>query len=468
MMTPAPQNGPAKIGDISFWFQEIGGPPQVLRPALIGEAEADICIIGAGYTGLWSAYYLKKAAPHLRITVLEQRFAGFGASGRNGGWLTGGFAWNHGRYARDAGEDAVRAMVRAMNGTVEEVIRVARAEGIEADILPTDELLIATNPAQLARLQDELALRSHWGEAARLSMLSADAVAERIKIPGSLGALRISDVARIQPAKLVRGLADAVERLGVVIHEGSKVTTLAPGQVETTGGRLRAKTILRCTEGFTATLPGLKREWLPLNSAQIVTQPLSPETWAKIGWQGNEIIGDFAHSYCYCQRTASGRITVGARGIPYRFGSRLDHDGTPDAKTIRQLMAVLARHFPAAAGARIDHAWCGTLGVPRDWCASLGYDPATGMGFAGGYVGIGVSTSNLSGRVLCDLVLGRDSDLTRLAFVNRPTRRWEPEPLRWLGVRGMYAGLGIADRQEARPGAGPSKLAALAYRLAGR
>ena len=411
---------------------------------------------------------MKKADPTLEIVIVEKEFAGFGASGRNGGWLSGGFAWSHEKYLSTGTEAKVRDMVRAMSGTVAEVIRVAKAEGIEADILPTDELMVATNPAQLENLQAEVTHRRHWGEEDRVFAIGADEAMARVRIPGTLGGMLVTGVARVQPAKLVRGLAAAVERMGVTIAEGTEVTAIAPGQVTTRAGRVSAGTILRCTEGFTATLPGLKRDWLPLNSAQIVTAPLPPETWAKIGWQGHEILGDFKNAYCYCQRTREGRITVGARGVPYRFGSAIDQSGAPDGETIRRLIAILHRHFPAARTVPVDHAWCGVLGVPRDWCATVGLDPASRIGWAGGYVGVGVSTSNLAGRTLAELTLGQESGLTSLPWVNRRVRKWEPEPLRWLGVHGMYGLLNAADRREERLRGGPSKLAALGNWLTGR
>jgi glycine/D-amino acid oxidase-like deaminating enzyme len=457
---------PKKTGDVSFWYADMGGLPSV-RAALDGDTNADVCIIGAGYTGLWSAYYLKKADPNLNIVVVEKEFAGFGASGRNGGWLTGGFAWSHEKYLTNGDETGVRSMVQAMGGTVQEVIRVAQAEGIDADICETDELMVAVNPAQAVRMKAEVAERRHWGES-RVHEIGADDARARVNIPGVLGGMLVSGVARVQPAKLVRGLAAAVERLGVRIVEGTTVTQIENGRVRTPLGTISAPIILRATEGFTATLPGLKREWLPLNSALIVTEPLGDEIWSKIGWQGHEIVGDFKNSYCYCQRTREGRIAVGGRGVPYRFGSDIDARGAPDNETIRRLMAILHRHFPAARNAAIDHAWCGVLGVPRDWCASVAFDPATGQGSAGGYVGVGVSTSNLAGRTLADLALGRESDLTTLPWVNRKVRRWEPEPLRWLGVQGMYALYGTADRREEQTGGGPSRFAALGNWLTGR
>lgn len=458
---------PDHLGGVSFWYADIGLPTP--RAPLPDDMQADVCIVGAGYTGLWTAWYLKQAEPALRVVVIEKEFAGFGASGRNGGWLTGGFAWNHARYAETGGSDGVRAMVRAMNGTVDEVIAVAQAQGIDADIRRTDEVMVAVNPGQAIRLSEEVAHRRSWGEDERVFEISAEELRPRLRIPGAQSAMVVTNVARVQPAKLVRGLADAVERAGVPIYEGTTVTALEKGRVVTNRGVVRANAILRCTEGFTAGLPGLRREWLPMNSAQIATEPLPAQVWAEIGWDGHEIVGDFANAYCYCQRTREGRITVGARGVPYRFGSAVDANGAPDAMTVRRLVAILHRHFPATRAFRVTHGWCGVLGVPRDWCATVGFDPAAGMGWAGGYVGVGVSTSNLAGRTLADLTLGRTTDLTRLPWVNRRTKPWEREPLRWLGVHGMYALLNAADRAEARPGATrPSALAALGSRLTGR
>ncbi|MEO6300744.1 MAG: FAD-dependent oxidoreductase, partial [Paracoccaceae bacterium] len=330
---------PKTIGDVSFWYADIGMPAR--RAALQGDTTADVAIIGAGYTGIWTAYYLKKAQPSLNVVVIEKEFAGFGASGRNGGWLMGTFAWNHEKYAKETSRQAVLDMVAAMETTVEEVIRVCKAEGIDADIIRTDELSVATHPAHMARMQSALAEHRHWGEGHRVTLLNREETLARVNVPGVLGGLTVSGMARVQPAKLIRGLAAAVERMGVRIVEGTAVTDYGSGVVTTDRGTVRAPIILRCTEGFTASLPGHEREWLPLNSAQIVTAVLPPEVWDKIGWQGHELVHDYFNSYCYCQRTREGRITVGARGVPYIFGSKMDRNGAPDAETIRRLTEIL-------------------------------------------------------------------------------------------------------------------------------
>lgn len=181
------------------------------------------------------------------------------------------------------------------------------------------------------------------------------------------------------------------------------------------------------------------------------------------------MLGDFAHVYIYAQRTEDGRIALGGRGIPYRFGSRLDLDGRTPEATVRHLTEMLHRLFPDTRGVGIAHAWSGVLGVPRDWSATVGLDRTTGLAWAGGYVGTGVTTTNLAGRTLADLILGRtDSDLISLPWVDHRVRPWEPEPLRWLATRGLYAAYALADRRELRGRPTSSPIARIADTIAGR
>ncbi|MFJ7149425.1 NAD(P)/FAD-dependent oxidoreductase [Streptomyces sp. NPDC100445] len=457
-------------GGISFWYADDGLP--AVREPLSQDASADVVIVGGGYTGLWTAYYLKKAAPFLRITVLEQKFCGYGASGRNGGWLYNGVAGRD-RYAKLHGREAAVRLQQAMNHTVAEVVAVAGAEGIEADVHRGGVLEVATTPAQLARLR---ALHEHelaFGETDR-ELYGARETAERIRVADAVGSAWTPHGARLHPVKLAKGLAAVVEGLGVTIHESTPVTEIRPKHAVTPYGTVRAPYVLRCTEGFTASLKGQRRTWLPMNSSMIATEPLAEEQWAAIGWDGRETLGDMAHAYMYAQRTADGRIALGGRGVPYRFGSRTDNDGRTQAATVEALREILTRFFPSLAGTRVTHAWSGVLGVPRDWCATVTLDRSTGLGWAGGYVGSGVATANLAARTLRDLVQrdsgqGGRTELTELPWVNHKVRRWEPEPFRWLGVQGMYATYRAADRRERlRPGLASSRLAKVADRVAGR
>ncbi|WP_377268837.1 NAD(P)/FAD-dependent oxidoreductase [Peterkaempfera sp. SMS 1(5)a] len=461
---------PLRNGGVSFWYSSLGLPEA--RPALPGPAEADVCIVGGGFTGLWAAYYLKKADPGLRVVVLESRFCGYGASGRNGGWLYNGFA-GRGVFARRYGHERARAMQRAMNDAVAEVVRVAAAEGIAADVAPGGVLEVARTPAQLARLRSFVEEERTFDEADRV-MLTAVQTTERVRVAGALGGTWTPHGARIQPAALVQGLARTVASLGVVIHESTPVTEIHPAsgasraRAVTPYGAVTADYVLRATEGFTAQIRGERRTWLPMNSAMLVTEPLPESFWAETGWEGREVLGDFAHAYMYAQRTADDRIALGGRGVPYRFGSRTDTDGGTQQRTVRQLREMLLRFFPGAADARIEQAWAGVLGVPRDWCSTVELDRSSGLGWAGGYVGSGVTTANLAGRTLRDLVLGETTELTGLPWVGHTVRRWEVEPLRWLGVHGLYAAYHAADRQEAAGRPTTSPLARIADAVSGR
>lgn len=455
-------------GGISFWYAtDRTAPTTPPRAPLTADATADVVIVGGGYTGLWTAYYLKTAAPDLRVTVLEQKFCGYGASGRNGGWLYNGIAGRD-RYAALHGHQAAQRLQQAMNDTVTEVIDVAAKEGIDADIHRGGVLEVARTPAQLTRLKAFHAAEIAFGETDR-ELHDATATRARIDIADAVGSSWSPHGARIHPLKLARGLAAACERLGVVIHESTPVTEIAPRRAVTPYGTVRAPYVLRCTEGFTAALKGHKRAWLPMNSSMIVTAPIPESTWQQLSWSDSALLGDMAHAYMYAQRTADGRIAIGGRGVPYRFGSRTDNDGRTQPATIDSLRDLLFSFFPVLTGTEITHAWSGVLGVPRDWCATVTLDAATGLGWAGGYVGSGVATANLAGRTLRDLVLGDTTDLTTLPWVNHRVRRWEPEPFRWLGVQTLYAAYRQADRHEtATHTPTTTPLARLADRISGR
>jgi glycine/D-amino acid oxidase-like deaminating enzyme len=454
--------------EISHWFAQLGGRPPA-RSALPGSRSADVCVVGAGYTGLWTAYELRRADPSLDVVVLEREVAGFGASGRNGGWVHGELSGARERFARRGGRAGVLAQHRAISETVDEVGRFVAREGIACDWLHAGALVLAQSPPQLARVRQLVAEDRAWGIGEQDSaLLDAAAARERAAVAGVLGARFTPHCARVQPAALVRGLAEAVERAGATIHERTAVTAIEPGVVHTPLGQVRARWIVRATEAYTVGLPRLGRALVPLNSAMVATAPLAADPWERIGWEHGETLLSGAHRYVYVQRTADDRIAIGGRGVPYRYGSRTEREGPVPARTVAGLRAALVELFGAPlAGVPIEDAWHGVIGVTRTWAPSVGLDRASGIAWAEGYAGRGVAAANLAGRTLRDLLLGRDSELTRLPWVGPPARAWEPEPLRWIGVRGVHALLGLADRAEARSGR-PSGLARVANRVAGR
>lgn len=452
-------------GHVSHWWEQIGLPDA--RPELDGHHRADVLIIGAGFTGLWTAYYLAKADPALKITILEAKHVGYGASGRNGGWLTNTVTGGRERLLTSHGREEVENFQLAMNQTVDEVIRICDIEGIDADIKRGGEFEVAYTPAQEARLRAHAEQEQSWSHT-DVQLLEATEASAQINVAGTRAALWHPHAARIQPAKLVSALVAVVEKLGVTIYENTAVTAIRPRQVEHQRGTVNAEMILRATEGFTAGIKGHRRLWLPMNSSMIVTEPLSQAMWDELNWNGGEVLGDYAHVYMYAQRTADDRIAIGGRGVPYKYGSRTDADGQTPPATVDGLQQVLHRMFPQTASARIDHAWSGVLGVPRDWAATVGLNPQTGLGWAGGYVGTGVATTNLSGRTLRDLVLGQETELTELPWVNHTVRQWEPEPLRWIATKGLYAAYGAADRSELGGRKTTSPVARLADKITGK
>ncbi|ROO51658.1 glycine/D-amino acid oxidase-like deaminating enzyme [Micromonospora sp. Llam0] len=453
--------------DVSHWMATVDDE-LAARPALDGDTTADVAIVGAGYTGLWTAYYLARADPALRIVVLEREIAGYGASGRNGGWCSALLPSSPTALARRHGRDAAVAMQQAMYATVDEVGRVAAAEGIDCHWSHGGTVTLARTPAQLRRAEAAVAeTHAYGGTDADLALLDADAATARCAADGVHGGTYTPHCAAIHPARLVCGLARAVERHGVPIHERTPVTGYGPGAARTPTGTVRAPVVVRATEGYTPALPGARRAVAPIYSLMIATEPLPDETWARIGLARRETFSDFRHLIIYGQRTADGRLAFGGRGAPYHFRSRVRPEYDRDPRVFTALRRTLGELFPVLGDAvPVARTWGGPLGVARDWAASVGLDRATGLAWAGGYVGDGVGTANLAGRTLADLILGVDSELTALPWVGHRSRRWEPEPLRWLGVNAGLRLVAAADAAETR-GDRPSRLAGLLGRLTG-
>ncbi|WP_344131897.1 FAD-dependent oxidoreductase [Luedemannella flava] len=438
------------------------------RPALPGDTDVDVCVVGAGYTGLWTAYYLARADPSLRVAVVEAEIAGFGASGRNGGWCSALFPQSVSALARRHGRGAAVALYRAMQATVDEVGAVAAAEGIDCDFTKGGTIMLARTPVQLERAREDIQESREYGFAdGDLELLDADEASRRCGAAGVLGATYTPHCAAIHPAKLVRGLARAVERRGVRVHERTRVRAMRHGAVLTAHGTIRARTIVRATEGYTPALPALRRVVAPVYSLMLVTAPLPATFWGTAGLAGRETFTDHRHLIIYGQRTADDRLAFGGRGAPYHFRSTVRPEFDRDARVHAALRETLADFFPALpADVEITHHWGGPLGVPRDWHPSVGLDRRAGIAWAGGYVGDGVGTANLAGRTLADLITGEDSELVRLPWVGHRSPRWEPEPLRWLGVNAGLRVMTAADAEEARTGR-PSRRAALFSRLLG-
>ncbi len=454
-----------------LWWEEVtarrtrpGPPPGVTR--------ADAVVIGAGFTGLWTAYHLKRLEPTLDVVVLEREHVGFGASGRNGGWCHPEYPLGLATLAHHHGRDAALRFHRAAVGAVREVGRVCEAEGIDCRYARGGRLLLARSELQAERARADVAEQRSLGLGEdETRYLDAAEARDLTGMTSVHGASYTPDAAALQPALLAHGLARAAELAGVRLFEGAAVTGLARGAVTFDGsggsGTVSAPIVLRATEGYTRQLPGEARTLIPLYSLMIATEPLDETTLREVGFGRREVFADYGHMVIYGQRTADGRIALGGRGAPYHFGSGIKGAFDVDDVVHGHLSRLLVDLFPVLEGVAITHRWGGPLGVPRDWRPSVTFDPATGTGYAGGYVGDGVALSSLAGRTLAELALGRRSERTDLPWVQHRWRPWEPEPLRYVGVN---AGLWLtrsADREEARTGK-PSARAKLGNWIRGK
>lgn len=444
---------------LSFWHDTVPGSLEP-APSLDADTEADVAIAGAGLTGMWTAYYLSKADPGLRIVLCEREIAGFGASGRNGGWCSALFPASLPKLERIAGRESAIAMYRAMQHTVDEVGKVAADEGIDCHWTKGGTVQFARSPTQLLRAREEVDEARLYGfDESDLRLLSAEEAREFGGVSDLLGGVFTPHCAAIHPSRLARGLAEVLRARGVTIYEKTEVTRLEPGRLVTPGGTVKAGHVIRATEGYTPKLAGNERAVVPVYSLVVATAPLPESVLEQVGLATRPTFNDLRHLIIYGQRTADGRLVFGGRGAPYHFGSAVEPSFDRVPAVFAALRRTLVELFPALENVVITHTWGGPIGIARDWCASVGLDPSTGVGWAGGYVGDGLSTTNLAGRTLADLITGKDSDLTRLPWVGHRSPPWEPEPFRWLGVNAALRVMTWADRAEARTGR-PSKAAA--------
>jgi glycine/D-amino acid oxidase-like deaminating enzyme len=455
----------------SLWLDTLAAPI-VPRPQLRGDIAADVVIVGAGFIGLWSAYCLARAEPTLEIVVLEAEIAGFGAAGRNAGFVSPGIAGKAQAYVARGGWEGVQRAEQAMIAGIDHIAEVVAREGIECGWTKGGSLRIATSQAQLERVRAGLESRRERGlSESDVQLLGAEEVALRVRVSGVVGGAYTPHCARVHPGRLVRGLAEACERRGVKIFERSRVCRIEPGRIQCAPGNglaaatVHARIVVQATEAFTVDMPGQHRDYMPVFSHMLATEPLDDQTWSAIGWERCETLADQRHLFTYAQRTADGRIAIGGRGAWYRMGSAIRASDERPPAVHAALERTLRAWFPAAASAVITHRWGGVFAVPRDWSMSIEFDRAAGLGRAGGLAGHGLVASNLCGRTLADLILERDTELTSLPWVGHRSGRWEIEPARVVAQRLITAVLASADRKE-DAGRAPAKRTRLVRRFA--
>ena len=437
------------------------------RATLDSDISTDVAIVGAGYTGLWTAYYLQQRAPELNIVIIDANTVGFGASSRNGGWCSALFPTSITKLAKDFGGLQAIAMQQALIDNLDEIERVVSVERIDCDFVRSGTIMAARNKVQVQRAKQDVVDLHRFGFAGEhLNFLMSDELLQRIKMTNMYAGTFTPHCATIQPAKLVHSLAEIVERHGATIYEHTTATSINRGMVTTTCGTISARFVIRATEGFTKSLSRNKRTLLPLYSLMIATESLPESMWNEIGLHQRETFSDYRNLLIYGQRTADNRLAFGGRGARYHFGSAIKPEFDQVGSVHAALRKTLTELFPTLEDVKITHTWGGPLGVPRDWMPSVNFDKYRGLASAGGYVGDGVSASNLAGRTLADLITKQRTPITHLPWVNHRGKPWEVEPFRWIGTNLGVAAAKRADVVEAKRNK-PSKFSSLVARFTG-
>jgi glycine/D-amino acid oxidase-like deaminating enzyme len=428
------------LNRVPWWLEE--APPDPEAAPLSADAEADVVIVGGGYTGLWTAIELKRRDPSFRVTVLEAEHVGYGPSGRNGGFLETYWCALP-RLRSRLGDEAALVLARASEGAIPAV----EALGEDVWLRRGGMLEVSTTPAQDAALEEAIRVASELSVPERVF-----AVEPRIS-PVFRRGVRLPDAATVQPARLVRALRRAALGAGVTLHERSRVTSVRPGEVATARGRVRAGEIVVVANAWMSGWRPASRALTPFGSYVVLTEPV-PELLAEIGWTGGEAIADGRMFLHYFRTTDDGRVLMGSASGPIGRSGRIDARFFDDAPTVARAEHGLRRLLPGLAAARVERAWGGPVDVSSDQLPFFATVPGTRIHYGAGYSGNGVGPSWLGGQILASLVLGSDDEWSRLPLAGRVPPRLPPEPVRHLGgalVRRAILSVEAADEAGRRP-----------------
>ena len=428
-----------------FWLQHPAEP----TPALHGATDADLCIVGGGFTGLWAALHAKRDDPSRDVVLLEAETAGFGASGRNGGFcvasLTHGIENGIARFA-----DEIGTLERLGLENFDALQADLAAYGIDCDFEPTGDLLALTDDHQLPWLEEERALLERFGH--DVTILDRDAVQREVHSPTYLGGVwDRTGAAILDPGKLAQGLRDAAIAHGVRVHEHSAVHHIGD-EVVTAAGRVRARKVLLATSAYPPLLKAIRRYVVPVYDYALVTEPLTAAQKADVGWRHRQGIGDGGNQFHYYRLTRDDRILYGGWDAVYRYGGPVgprqdQHDAT---------FATLAQHFfhtfPQLEAVKFSHRWGGAIDTSSRFSVFFGTARDGNLAYATGYTGLGVASTRFGARVALDLLDGRDTEATRLRYVRTKPIPFPPEPLRWAVVQYTRNRLAAADRDQGRRG----------------
>ena len=426
-------------------------------PEITSSQSYDVVIVGAGYSGLWSAHHLLNVNPSLSIAILDARQPGFGASGRNGGWCSAFSPMSLEAVAAQSNKQGAIDLQHSLVTSVDEIGAHIVKSNIECGWHKGGTLSFAANGLQLEKIKENIAMSRDFGfDDSFMDYLTPNRAEARVNVKGSLGASYSPHCAALQPAQLVDGLVKQLLSKNVQFFGSSRVSNITSHRVsvDTSKGSVSvdAKWIIRATEGFTARMKQYRRDVAPLYSYMIATEPLSNTQWNEIGWNNRETVSDGRNLVIYVQRTADGRIAFGGRGAPYKFASRIGSRFDNNPKIHSLIETSMREMFPSINNVAVTHRWGGALGVHRDWFTSAKVDHHNHVATLGGYVGDGVAFSYVAAKEVAHSITGTPQNHCPLPILNHVSRRWEPEPLRYIGINSILRLTERADEIEKRTG----------------
>ncbi|HSR48738.1 MAG TPA: FAD-dependent oxidoreductase [Anaerolineales bacterium] len=427
----------------SFWLQNYG--PYTPNPPLAGEIRADVAVIGAGFTGLSTAFHLRQDSPGLDVVVLEAEIVGFGASGRNGGFSMTLFGLEPTVTRALFGQERTVEAHRYMEQAVDHVRDLVRTHGLDSAYEHNGFLRVATTPGFVRRIQHDMEILTQmgitgieWWEASRLR--------EQVDSPLFLGAWWEPRCGLLDPAKHVRELKRLAAGSGAVIYESTPVLAIERGDaftLSTPAGKVQAGQIVLATNAWSHLIPQLRRRQIPAFTHMVVTEPLTSSQLDRIGWKNRQGIEDARNLVHYFRLTADNRLAMGGSDVSIAVGGDMERDHNP--RVFADLERDVVRIFPQLKGIRFESRWGGPVSVPVDMAPVIGFLGDRRAVFSLGCVGHGVSLAQLNGRTITDLLLEKDTPLTRVWFVGRRTIPWPPEPLRYVASQAIRGYLRAED-----------------------
>lgn len=436
-----------------FWSDRDDAP--VATPPLAGTIEVDLAIIGGGFTGLWTALQALEDEPGLRVAVLEAEHCGFGASSRNGGFcdssLTHGLANGLAHWP-----DEMESLVRLGRENFAGLAATLERHSIDADFRLCPEIGVATEAWHLEGLGEDIEHYRAFGE--DVDLLDGHEMQARVHSPTYLGGMiRHNDVALVDPARLGWGLRSAVESSGGEVFDHTPATAITRRsngiEIATPQGRVRASHAVMATNAYPGPVRRPRRYTIPVYDHVLVTEPLSAEQMASVGWAGREGLGDVSNLFHYYRLTADDRILWGGYDATYHFNNGVDARHDQSNETHPRLAEHFFETFPQLEGLSFSHRWGGPIGTTTRFTATWGTAYRGRLAWVAGYTGLGVGASRFGARVALDLVNGRTTEGTELKMVRKPPVPFPPEPVRWAGVQLTRTALQRSDRRGGKRGA---------------